>query len=152
MIIIKELSDLNEVVGEELGVSGWYQVTQQQIKKFAEATGDFQWIHLDVDRCVKESPFGTTIAHGYLVLSLLPKFFYEVVQFENTALTINYGLNKVRFTHPVAVDSFIRARFRLVDLKELDSGARIISEVIFEIKGINKPACVAESILQIVWD
>lgn len=149
---INDPEDLKALIGTEFGVSDWYQIRQVQIKQFAQATGDFQWIHLDPERCEDESPFGKPIAHGYLILSLLPKFFYEVVSFSKAALTINYGLNKVRFTHPVAVDSNIRARFTLNDLKELEKGVRIFTQTVFEIQDIERPACIAESILQIVWE
>lgn len=149
---IKDPEDLKALIGTEFGVSDWYQIRQVQIEQFAQATGDFQWIHLDPERCKDESPFGKPIAHGYLILSLLPKFFYEVVSFSKASLTINYGLNKVRFTHPVAVDSYIRARFTLIDLKELEKGVRIFTQTVFEIQDIERPACIAESILQIVWE
>ena len=149
---INDPEDLKALIGTEFGVSDWYQIRQVQIKQFAQATGDFQWIHLDPERCEDESPFGKPISHGYLILSLLPKFFYEVFSFSKAALTINYGLNKVRFTHPVAVDSNIRARFTLNDLKELEKGVRIFTQTVFEIQDIERPACIAESILQIVWE
>lgn len=149
MLIIRDLNDLKSFLGKEWVISSWFQITQSQIQQFADATGDHQWIHTDPEKCSKQSPFGKPIAHGHLILSLIPKFFYECVHFENAVLTINYGLNKVRFTHPVVVGSFVRARFTLKNLQEIEGGIRTFNEVIFEIKDQEKPACVAESILQV---
>lgn len=151
MIEIRNPKELLNLTGMEFGVSNWFQIRQDQIGQFAQATNDFQWIHLDAEKCETESPFGRPIAHGYLILSLLPKFFYEVISFPGAGLTINYGLDKVRFTHPVVVDSFVRARFTLTDVKEVEQGARLFTKSTFEIKDIERPACVAESILQVVW-
>ncbi len=150
MLIIRDLNDLKSFLDKEWVISSWFQITQAQINQFADATGDHQWIHTDPEKCSRQSPFGRTIAHGHLILSLIPKLFYECVHLENAALTINYGLNKVRFTHPVLVDSFIRARFTLKALQEIEGGIRTFNEVIIEIKDQEKPACVAESILQVM--
>ena len=150
-LIVKNVKELEAWIGTEFGISDWYQITQTQINQFADSTGDHQWIHLDAEKCRTDSPFKKPIAHGYLILSLVPKFFYECIQFENADLTINYGLNKVRFTHPVVVDSFVRAKFILKELKEMPGGVRLFTDSVFEIQDVEKPACLAESILQIVW-
>ncbi len=151
MLIIKNNSDLIPLIGRELAISDWIQISQEKINLFADATGDHQWIHTDPERCRIESPFKQTIAHGHLILSLLPHLFYQVVYFQDAALTINYGLNRVRFTHPVLVDSYIRAKFHLKNLQEIPGGVRIVNQVIFDIKAQEKPACLAESILQVLW-
>lgn len=150
-LIIRDVSELMTLKGKEIGASGWHQITQSRISQFAEATGDHQWIHLDAEKCLQYSPFKKPIAHGYLILSMIPQLFYECIHFENSGLTINYGLNKVRFTHPVPVDSFIRAKFVLKELDEIQGGARLFTDSVFEIRDVQKPACLAESILQVIW-
>ena len=132
-----------------LGVSGWVTVDQAMIDRFAEATGDFQWIHVDVARA-NASPFGTTIAHGWLTLSLLARLSNETYCVEQLAARLNYGCNKVRFTSPVPAGSRLRAQFRIVSVEDVSvpgqevAGARLTTEAIVEREGSDKPVCVAE--------
>lgn len=146
MRIFESLADLRACVGEEVAVSDWETITQQRIDRFAEATGDFQWIHVDPERAAR-GPFGKTIAHGYLTLSMLPHFFERSIELRGVKMGVNYGLNKVRFTSPVPVDTELRARFRLVSIEDIpDNGAQMVWLVTFEKKGSDRPVCVAESI------
>jgi acyl dehydratase len=135
--------ELKAAVGEQIGTSDWVTVDQKQIDTFAEATGDHQWIHVDVERA-KSGPFGGTIAHGYLTLSLLPVFSAQVYRVENVKMGINYGLNKVRFTSPVPVNSRLRGSFELLEVTEVQGGVQVINKVTVEIEGSERPACVAE--------
>jgi acyl dehydratase len=128
-----------------LGTSDWVTVDQAMIDRFAEATGDHQWIHVDVARA-KASPFGTTIAHGWLTLSLLARLSQETYRIDQLAARLNYGANKVRFTSPVPSGSRIRARFTLLALEDVTQGVRLTSEAVVEREGSDKPACVAELI------
>jgi len=138
------LDELKGVVGQEIGRSGWVSITQEQINQFAEATGDHQWIHVDPVRA-KEGPYGGTIAHGFLTLSLLPKLFYQVVHIEQTRMGINYGLNKVRFPAPVPVDGRIRSTVKLLACEEVaGDGVQLVWEMVVECEGGSKPVCVAE--------
>ena len=130
---------------KELGVSQWVTLDQAMIDRFAEATGDFQWIHVDVERA-KASPFGTTIAHGWLTLSLLARLSNETYRVEQLAARLNYGCNKVRFTAPVPAGSRLRATVRIVSVEDVAQGARLTSEAIVEREGSDKPVCVAELI------
>jgi acyl dehydratase len=136
--------------GREVCVSDWVAVTQERIDKFAEATGDFQWIHVDVERARKASPFGGTIAHGFLTLSLLGKFYEDylaaALPFCDTG--INYGLNRVRFTQPVPAGSKVRGRLRLTQVDDVPGGLQLTFAVTFEIEGMDKPACIAESVVR----
>jgi acyl dehydratase len=126
-----------------LGVSDWITVDQAMIDRFAEATGDHQWIHVDVERA-KASPFGTTIAHGWLTLSLLARLSNETYRVEQLAARLNYGCNKVRFTAPVPAGSRLRAQFRIVAVEDVPQGVRLTSEAAVEREGSDKPVCVAE--------
>jgi len=135
--------ELKAAVGEQLGASDWVTVDQKQIDTFAEATGDHQWIHVDVEKA-KSGPFGRTIAHGYLTLSLLPVFSAQIYKIENVKMGINYGLNKVRFTSPVPVNSRVRGSFELLEVTEVQGGVQVVSKVTVEIEGSERPACVAE--------
>ena len=128
-----------------LGVSDWVTVDQAMIDRFAEATGDFQWIHVDPSRAA-ESPFGTTIAHGFLTLSLLARLSQETYRVERLAARLNYGCNKVRFPAPVPCGSRLRARFRLVAIADAPLGARLTTEAVVERDGGDKPVCVAEQL------
>lgn len=128
-----------------LGVSDWVTVDQAMIARFAEATGDFQWIHVDPARAA-ESPFGATIAHGFLTLSLLARLSQETYRVERLAARLNYGCNSVRFPAPVPVGSRLRARFRLVGVEDAPLGARLTTEAVVEREGGDKPVCVAEQI------
>jgi len=140
------LENLRSRVGEELAVSDWLEISQERINQFAEATGDHQWIHVDVARAAKESPFGGTIAHGYLTLSLLAKFSQETIAIGNIKMGVNYGLNRVRFTAPVRAGKQVRARFKLAAYDDISGGAQLTWTVTIDIAGSDKPACIAESI------
>lgn len=134
------------MVGEELAVSNWFVVDQARINQFADATGDHQWIHVDPERSAA-GPFGTTIAHGFLTLSMLPLFIQDALRFDDVRMSVNYGLNRVRFTSPVPVGSELRARFRLVGLEDVaGNGMQVTMEAVIERKGSDKPVCVAETI------
>ena len=140
---------LKELVGQEIGVTEWLRVTQERIALFAEATEDRQWIHLDQGRASKESPYGTTIAHGFLTLSLLSHFLKAAIQIQNgVRLAVNYGLNRVRFPAAVRADSRIRARVALLSLKELSDAVEATYGVTIESEQSEKPACVAEWIVR----
>ena len=139
---------LKTKVGEHLGYSDWLEVTQDRVNQFADATGDHQWIHVDVDRAKKESPFGGPIAHGYLTLSLLPMTLGKVVRVEGFKMGVNYGLNKLRFPAPVPVGAKLRAGAVLSQLDDIPGGVQLTYEVTFEVQGGEKPAAVAEVLLR----
>ncbi|HKX41536.1 MAG TPA: MaoC family dehydratase [Burkholderiaceae bacterium] len=141
----EHLADLAPLVGQEIAVGDWITVDQQRINLFAEATGDHQWIHLDVERAAK-GPFGTTIAHGFLTLSLLPEMAAAAIEIRDTRMGVNYGLNKVRFPAPVPSGSRLRGRFKLLAYEPLEGGAQLTMEVTMEREGSDKPVCVAESL------
>ncbi|MDE2605403.1 MAG: MaoC family dehydratase [Burkholderiales bacterium] len=146
MRTFEKLADLAALVGQEVAVSDWIPVTQQQVNLFAEATGDHQWIHVDVERA-SAGPFGAPIAHGFLTLSLLPKFFESALEVRDTRMGVNYGLNRVRFTAPVPVGSRLRAHLRLLDCQPVaDNGWQMTWGVSVEREGSDKPVCVAESL------
>jgi acyl dehydratase len=146
MRIIPRLGDLKSMVGEELAVSNWFMVDQPRINQFADATGDHQWIHVDPDRAAS-GPFGATIAHGFLTLSMLPLFIQDALRFDDVRMSVNYGLNRVRFTAPVPVGSELRARFRLVGIEDVaGQGMQVTMEATIERRGSDKPVCVAETI------
>jgi len=145
-IEIHNLEELKQWVGKEIAVSDWMQVTQEQINLFADATGDQQWIHVDPVRAAAESPFGTTIAHGYLTLSLLPHMMMETLALSGAKMSINYGLNRVRFAAPVRCNDRIRTRFSLASLEDIPGGVQLTWHALVEIEGGHKPACVAEMI------
>ena len=142
---INGLDELNAHVGQELGVSGWYEVTQAAIDRFAEVTEDFQWIHGDVERA-KQTPFGGTIAHGLFTLSLGPKFSYEIVDVQGFAFGVNYGYGKVRFPAPLPIGSNVRMRATLTSVEEVPGGVQFTITQTFEREGHEKPVCVAESL------
>ena len=144
--VISSFEDLKALEGLEVGVSDWFQITQEQINQFADVTLDHQWIHVDVERAQKEMPGGTTIAHGYLTLSMIPAMTAEFLKFTNLKMGINYGLNKVRFTNMVAVDSRIRARSVIKSVRERSGAARLVGETTVEIEDESKPACVVETV------
>src|SRR5215813_11533771 len=146
MLTLAKPRDVFQHLGEQLGPSEWLTVTQEMIDKFAEATGDHQWIHVDVARAAKELPGGKTIAHGYLTLSLLPRLAPTLMKIEKRKRGVNYGSNKVRFITPVPAGGRIRLRQRLVNAEETkDGGVRITSEMTIEVEGSEKPAMVAET-------
>ena len=138
------LSELPNMVGQEVGVSDWLEITQDRVNRFADATGDHQWIHIDVERATKE--LGSPIAHGYLVLSLIPFLGKNVVSYSGVSRGINYGCNKVRFTNMVPVGSKVRARQKLLNVEPKGGGLQLTNEVTIEIEGKDRPACVAETI------
>ena len=145
MRTFETIAELQALVGQEIGTSDWITVTQERIRLFADATGDHQWIHLDVERA-KAGPFGTTIAHGFLTLSLLPEMSASAFEVRGTRMGVNYGLNKVRFPAPVPSGSRLRGRFRLIGYEPLEGGAQITVEATMEREGSAKPVCVAESL------
>ncbi len=146
---IEHLGDLKSWVGKELGLSKWVSVTQEKIDLFAKLTEDEQWIHVDVDRSQKESPFQQTIAHGFFILSLASRFCYDCLTVNDVEMGVNYGLNKVRFISPTLSNSKVRGRISLLEFEEKENGAKYIMNVTFEIEGQEKPACVAEFIAQV---
>jgi acyl dehydratase len=146
MRVFTTFEDLSGAVGEDLGTSEWLEVTQERVDEFAEATGDHQWIHVDVERA-KDGPFGGTIAHGYLTLSLVPYLGTSVFSLETPGAKLNYGANKVRFPHPVPVGSRIRSHVTLAEVTDLPSGKQIVLRHTIEIEGVDKPGCVAETVV-----
>ena len=146
MKTFQTLKELQTLVGQEVAVSDWLTITQEQVNQFAQATGDHQWIHVDVEKA-RAGPFGSTIAHGFLTLSLLPRFFESSVHVIESRMGVNYGLNKVRFIAPVPVGSRLRARMKLLQCEPIDNnGKQMTWEVTVEREGSSKPVCVAESI------
>jgi acyl dehydratase len=140
------VAELAPLVGQEVAVSDWITITQARINQFADATGDHQWIHVDVEKA-KAGPFGAPIAHGYLTLSLLPLFFQTAIDLQGARMGVNYGLNKVRFTSPVPVGSRLRGRMTLLAFEPIDSGGvQMTWKVAVEREGLEKPVCIAESI------
>src|SRR5689334_1325998 len=134
------------LAGQEIGVSDWVEIDQDRINRFADATGDHQWIHVDVARAAKEMPGGKTIAHGYLTLSLIPWLTGGMLQLDGVTRGINYGSNKIRFTNMVPVGSKVRARQKLLNAEPKAGGLQLTNEVTIEIEGQQRPACVAETI------
>jgi acyl dehydratase len=143
MRVFDGVDDLRSAVGTRLGTGEWVTIDQKQIDIFADATDDHQWIHIDPDKA-KDGPFGTTIAHGFLTLSLLSSLVAKVFAVENTKMGVNYGLNKVRFTSPVAVGSKVRANVELTDVTDVTGGVQVTTKVTVEIEGSERPALVAE--------
>lgn len=146
MKIFDTLQQIQDFVGQGEVMSDWLTVTQDQINQFAQATGDQQWIHVDPERA-KDGPFGTTIAHGFLTLSLLPAFFATAFKIQNVRMGVNYGLNKVRFTSPVPVGSKVRGHMKLLEAVAIDgNGMQFTWEMKIEREGSDKPSCIAESL------
>jgi acyl dehydratase len=137
------IDDLSARVGEHLGYSDWTEITQDQVNRFADATGDHQWIHVDPERA-KAGPFGGPIAHGYLTLSLAPALLPEVVRVEGISMGVNYGCNKVRFPSPVPVGSKLRLGAQLAAVDPVEGGAQVTLDLTFEVEGAPKPSCVAQ--------
>jgi acyl dehydratase len=144
MIQVVDLAALAEAVGRELAVSDWVELTQTRIDRFAEATDDRQWIHVDARRAAEQLPGGSTIAHGFLTLSLLPRLLHSAVDVPGVRRTINYGLNRVRFVSPVPSNGRIRARFTPRAVLQRDDGADVTWDVVVELEGGDRPCCVAE--------
>jgi acyl dehydratase len=145
--IINGAEEAKSLVGEHLGYSPYVEITQEQVNQFAEATGDHQWIHVDVEKA-KSGPFGGPIAHGYLTLSLGPALYPQVVQFSGFSMGVNYGANKIRFPSPVMVGSKLRLGVKLLDLEDIAGGVQMTLEFTFECEGAPKPSCVAEIIFR----
>ncbi len=147
MLTIDGIADLKTRIGEELGVSDYYEVTQERIDAFADASGDHQWIHVDPEKA-KETPFGGTIAHGLFTLSLGPRFGSEIFTIEDVAFALNYGFSRVRFPAPVPVGSLLRMRATLTAIDDVPGGVQLTVTQTFEIEGGEKPVCVAESLVR----
>ena len=146
MKTFQTLAEVAALVGQDVAQSDWITITQEQVNLFAQATGDHQWIHVDVERA-KAGPFGAPIAHGFLTLSLLPRFFESALHIEQVRMGVNYGLNKVRFTSPVPVGSRLRANMKLLACDPIDNnGMQMTWQVAVEREGVEKPVCIAESI------
>ncbi len=148
--VFTSVDEMRAAIGQDLGSGEWLEITQERVNAFAEATGDFQWIHLDAERA-KDGPFGTTIAHGYLTLSLLPVIAGGIFSVEGPRLVINYGSNKVRFPHPVPVGSRIRSNAIITSVEETKVGVNMVVTNTVEIEGIDKPALVSENIRLLVY-
>jgi acyl dehydratase len=148
-VVLNNLHSLKEFAGREVGVTEWFSISQERIVRFAEATEDRQWIHVDGERAREESPYGATIAHGFLTLSLVSHFMREVIQIRSgVRIAVNYGLNRVRFPSPVRAGSKIRARIGLLSLKELSDALEATFSVAIEIENSDKPCCVAECVVR----
>ena len=146
--IIDGIAGLKAKVGDHLGHSDYVEITQERVNQFAEATGDHQWIHVDVERANRESPFGGPIAHGYLTLSLGPVLVPQVVRVEGIKMAVNYGCDKVRFPSPVPVGSKLRVGVEVIDVSDIEGGVQTKMRFTFEVEGAPKPACVAENVFR----
>ncbi len=147
---IENLAALAALVGQEIAISPWREVTQADIDAFARGTGDTQWIHVDPERAARESPFGTAIAHGFLTISLLPRLMFDAIAIDGIALAINYGLNRVRLPAPVPSGSRVRARFRLISLDTSDHAVQATWSCEMEREGSDKPVCVVEWLMRYI--
>jgi acyl dehydratase len=145
---IPSLDALGHLVGQEVGVSNWILIDQERIDRFASATGDHQWIHVDSERCQKETEIGSTIAHGFLLLSLISTLMQESIDIDGIRMGLNYGLNKTRFPAPVPSRSRIRARFKLSSFDRMADSVQTVWQVTLEMDGASKPACVAEFLVR----
>jgi len=145
------IAELNAAAGTHLGHSGWHEVDQKRVDLFAEATGDHQWIHVDPERAAR-GPFGGTIAHGFLTLSLIPVLVAEVYRVDGVRMAVNYGLNKVRFPAPLPVGGRVRAAVQLAEVTEVAGGVQVVARVTVEVEGADKPCCVAESVARLYAD
>ncbi|MBZ5504543.1 MAG: MaoC family dehydratase [Acidobacteriia bacterium] len=149
MPILDSPDALKDLLGQEIAVTSWFNITQERIQQFADATLDHQWIHVDVDRARRESPFKAPIAHGFLTLSLLPHFMHEALEIrQGVRLGVNYGLNRLRFVSPVPAGSNIRARIVLQSLKDVPDGMEAVFNITVELEGAPKPCCVAEWVVR----
>ncbi len=147
MIKFENLAELKSQIGKEIGISAWYSISQEMINKFAEATGDHQWIHTNPEMCAQYSPFKTTVAHGFLNLSFSPKLMAEIFTVKSVKMGLNYGANKVRFMSPVPVNSNVRMKIELLETEDAPpNGIKIIMACTYEIERQQKPACYAELI------
>jgi acyl dehydratase len=145
-LVLKNVDELKQYLGKELGVSDWHLVTQEAINMFADATGDHQWIHVDVERAKRESPYSGPIAHGYYTISLAPVLVGQIFEVQEKKMGINYGLEKLRFPAPVPVGKRVRVKAVLTTLKEIKGGVQAHLQLSFEVEDQEKPACVAEVI------
>lgn len=146
MRVVRGLDEMQTLVGQELGISDWHRVTQDEVNLFAKATHDHQWIHVDPERCERESPFGGPIAHGYYTIALAPALLAQVLRVDGIKMGVNYGLNKMRLPSPVPVGSNVRLRATLAGYEPITGGAAATIGLSFEVEGQGKPACVAEVI------
>ena len=143
-MLVTTLEELRGLAGREIAVTEWLEITQERIDKFADATEDHQWIHVDSERAERESPYGTTIAHGFLTLSLIPKFLQESIQVAGLRMAINYGLNRVRFPSAVRAGTRIRARIILQSMRDVGDATEVIYSITIESQRAEKPCCVAD--------
>lgn len=143
---VVDIKELRSLVGQELGASDWYLVTQDEINKFAAATHDHQWIHVDPERAKKESPFGTTIAHGYYTLALAPFLLPQILTVTGIRMGVNYGLNKLRFTSPVRVGRRLQLKATMQAVDDITGGVQVTLGLAFQVEGESKPACVADAV------
>jgi acyl dehydratase len=148
MRVFRSLDELTAAVGEEIGPTEWLTITQDRVDTFADATGDHQWIHVDVARANAESPFGGPIAHGYLTLSLGPVLVPQVVRVDGVKMAVNYGCEKVRFPSPVPVGANLRVGVELLDVRDIPGGAQVVMRFTFECEGAPKPSCVSENVFR----
>jgi acyl dehydratase len=148
---IDGIEGLQALVGQPLGQSDWFLVTQERVNSFAEGTGDHQWIHCDPERAARESPYGTTVAHGFFTLSLSPVLAQQIYSVKGLRLVLNYGLNRVRFPGPVKVGSRVRMRCELLEAKVTPHGVQVTTKNAFEVEGEEKPVCVAESVVRMFF-
>lgn len=146
-LVIAGVQGLLDREGQDLGVSGWVTIDQEMVTTFAELTGDTQWIHVDPDRA-REGPFGGTVAHGFLTLSLSTGLLYEVVTVDEVSVILNYGLNRVRFPAPVRVGSRVRMRVQLAEAEELTGGVQVVYHLEYEVEGGSKPPCIADLVFR----
>lgn len=149
MRTIENLGEVLTLSGVDLGVSDWLDIDQKRIDRFAEVSGDHQWIHVDAERAAT-GPFGSTIAHGYLTLALVVPLLWEVVTFPEDAMIVNYGLNKVRFPAPVPVDSRVRLKAAIARVDETKDGAEVVLDLAVEVEGGARPACIAEAVYRCI--
>jgi acyl dehydratase len=145
---IATLEEINALVGQEVALSDWVEISQEQVNRFADATGDHQWIHVDVERSKRELPFGGTVAHGFLTLALLPQLLGQSISLGNVKMLLNYGLNRVRFPAPLPVGSKVRGRIHLQSVEDIPGGVQLVWEVAIERDGGDKPVCVAEFLVR----
>ncbi|GAA1291335.1 MaoC family dehydratase [Saccharothrix xinjiangensis] len=149
MRTFESLDEFAAASGEHIGFGGWHEITQEEINLFADATGDHQWIHIDLEKAAA-GPFGAPVAHGYLTLSLIPLLVRDVYTVRGLKMAVNYGLNKVRFPSPVTVGSRVRAGVELVEVSEAGQGRQSVARVTVEVDGHPKPACVAETVTLLI--
>jgi acyl dehydratase len=145
---IAHLAELKALVGKEVAVSAWMEISQERVNMFADATSDHQWIHVEAERCRRESPFGGTVAHGFLTLAMLPAIFESAIAMLDARMVLNYGLNKVRFPAPMPVGGRLRGRLTLQAVEEAGDGAQLVWDVVVECEGGTKPVCVAEFVMR----